>query len=148
MLIAAQYSGAAVKVVSHFELGKTNKSPEFLTKFPLGKVSVYACPCLLRVLMYMCKYIQAHAHVYIGHIQCHVYKCILACVCFMICHDNNNNIMVMLFPVRCRHLRLLMDTPSLKVMLLPTMVRAALHKRIQSTNTCTYTLRYTWDTTV
>lgn len=44
VLIAAQYSGAAVTVVSeppHFELGKTNKSPDFLAKFPLGKVNVY-----------------------------------------------------------------------------------------------------------
>ena len=41
MLIAAQYSGAAVKVVSEppeFVLGETNKTPEFLSKFPLGKV--------------------------------------------------------------------------------------------------------------
>ena len=41
VLIAAQYSGAALKVVSdppYFELGKTNRSPDFLTKFPLGKV--------------------------------------------------------------------------------------------------------------
>ena len=41
VLIAAQYSGAAVKVVCEppqFEPGVTNKSPEFLAKFPLGKV--------------------------------------------------------------------------------------------------------------
>ena len=41
VLIAARYSGAALKVVSdppYFELGKTNRSPDFLTKFPLGKV--------------------------------------------------------------------------------------------------------------
>lgn len=40
-LIAARYSGADVKVVSEppeFELGKTNKTEDFLAKFPLGKV--------------------------------------------------------------------------------------------------------------
>ena len=42
-LIAAQYSGAEVNVISdppQFVLGKTNKTPEFLEKFPLGKVSM------------------------------------------------------------------------------------------------------------
>lgn len=38
VLIAAQYSGAKVKVAPNFELGKTNRSPDFLKKFPLGKV--------------------------------------------------------------------------------------------------------------
>lgn len=38
-LIAAQYSGANVQIASNFEFGKTNTSPEFLKKFPLGKVS-------------------------------------------------------------------------------------------------------------
>lgn len=41
-LIAAQYSGKTVNVVSEppqFVLGETNKTPEFLAKFPLGKVS-------------------------------------------------------------------------------------------------------------
>lgn len=41
-LIAAQYSGASVKVVSEppeFVLGQTNKTQEFLDSFPLGKVS-------------------------------------------------------------------------------------------------------------
>eukprot|EP00795_Rhopilema_esculentum_P003489 gene3489-1871_t len=36
-LIAAEYSGAKVNVFPNFEFGKTNKSPEFLKKFPLGK---------------------------------------------------------------------------------------------------------------
>eukprot|EP00731_Ephydatia_muelleri_P035644 Em0144g14a len=43
-LIAAQYSGARVKLVSEppeFELGKTNKTDEFLKKFPLGKVPAF-----------------------------------------------------------------------------------------------------------
>lgn len=41
VLIAAQYSGAELTVVSEppdFQLGKTNRSEEFLAKFPLGKV--------------------------------------------------------------------------------------------------------------
>jgi len=44
-LIAAEYSGAKVKVASEapeFVLGETNKSPEFLAKFPLGKVPAFA----------------------------------------------------------------------------------------------------------
>jgi len=43
-LIAAQYSGAQVRVVSDapdFVIGETNKTKEFLDKFPLGKVPVY-----------------------------------------------------------------------------------------------------------
>lgn len=39
-LIAAQYSGADVKVAPNFVFGETNKSHEFLKKFPSGKVSV------------------------------------------------------------------------------------------------------------
>lgn len=44
VLIAAQYSGASLRVVSEppeFVLGETNKTPEFLAKFPLGKVRLY-----------------------------------------------------------------------------------------------------------
>lgn len=44
-LIAAEYSGAKVKVASEapeFVLGETNKSPQFLAKFPLGKVPAFA----------------------------------------------------------------------------------------------------------
>jgi len=37
-LIAAQYSGANVKIAPNFEFGVTNKSEAFLKKFPLGKV--------------------------------------------------------------------------------------------------------------
>lgn len=43
VLIAAQYSGAKLRVVSEppeFQLGKTNRSEEFLAKFPLGKVGI------------------------------------------------------------------------------------------------------------
>ena len=40
--IAAQYSKADLKIVSSppdFKFGETNKTPEFLKKFPLGKVN-------------------------------------------------------------------------------------------------------------
>ncbi|XP_072929373.1 elongation factor 1-gamma [Epargyreus clarus] len=40
-LIAAQYSGADVKVAPNFVFGETNKSDEFLKKFPAGKVPAY-----------------------------------------------------------------------------------------------------------
>jgi len=42
--IAARYSGGNLKVVSgppEFQFGETNKSPEFLKKFPLGKVPAF-----------------------------------------------------------------------------------------------------------
>lgn len=38
-LIAAQYSGAQIKIADDFVFGETNKTEEFLKKFPLGKVS-------------------------------------------------------------------------------------------------------------
>ncbi|KAJ9593304.1 hypothetical protein L9F63_015124 [Diploptera punctata] len=40
-LIAAQYSGANVKVASGFVFGETNKTEAFLKKFPLGKVPAF-----------------------------------------------------------------------------------------------------------
>ncbi|EDV90755.1 GH14004 [Drosophila grimshawi] len=40
-LIAAQYSGAKVKVADNFKFGESNKSEEFLKKFPGGKVPAY-----------------------------------------------------------------------------------------------------------
>jgi elongation factor 1-gamma len=40
-LIAAQYSGAQIKVDESFEFGKTNVSKDFLAKFPLGKVPAF-----------------------------------------------------------------------------------------------------------
>ncbi|XP_050538354.1 elongation factor 1-gamma [Daktulosphaira vitifoliae] len=40
-LIAAQYSGADLKVDSSFEFGVTNKQNDFLKKFPLGKVPAF-----------------------------------------------------------------------------------------------------------
>ncbi|NXD46190.1 EF1G factor, partial [Copsychus sechellarum] len=43
-LIAAQYSGARLRVLSappQFHFGHTNRSPQFLQKFPLGKVPAF-----------------------------------------------------------------------------------------------------------
>merc|ERR1712226_1336763 len=40
-LIAAKYSGAQVSLAKDFKFGETNKSPEFLKKFPLGKVPAF-----------------------------------------------------------------------------------------------------------
>merc|ERR1712180_125738 len=40
-LIAAKYSGAQVTLAKDFVFGETNKSPEFLKKFPLGKVTAF-----------------------------------------------------------------------------------------------------------
>jgi elongation factor 1-gamma len=41
VLIAAQYSGAHVKLAPGFVFGETNKSEAFLKKFPLGKVPAF-----------------------------------------------------------------------------------------------------------
>jgi len=40
-LIAAKYSGAQITVPSDFVFGETNKTPDFLSKFPLGKVPAF-----------------------------------------------------------------------------------------------------------
>eukprot|EP00091_Calanus_sinicus_P004475 TRINITY_DN147_c0_g2_i10.p1 TRINITY_DN147_c0_g2~~TRINITY_DN147_c0_g2_i10.p1 ORF type:complete len:442 (-),score=198.62 TRINITY_DN147_c0_g2_i10:182-1459(-) len=40
-LIAAKYSGAQLTVAKDFVFGETNKTPEFLKKFPLGKVPAF-----------------------------------------------------------------------------------------------------------
>merc|ERR1711878_49899 len=40
-VIAAKYSGAEVSLAKDFKFGETNKSPEFLKKFPLGKVPAF-----------------------------------------------------------------------------------------------------------
>ena len=40
ILIAAEYSGTKVELAK-FDAGETNKTPEFLKKFPLGKVPVF-----------------------------------------------------------------------------------------------------------
>lgn len=39
-LIAAEYSGVKVELVKNFEMGVSNKSPEFLKMNPIGKVCV------------------------------------------------------------------------------------------------------------
>ena len=40
-MIAAKYSGAQITVAKDFVFGETNKTPEFLKKFPLGKVPAF-----------------------------------------------------------------------------------------------------------
>lgn len=45
-LIAAQYSGAKVKVAADFVFGETNKSDSYLKKFPTGKVCTALSFCL------------------------------------------------------------------------------------------------------
>jgi len=50
--IAARYSGANLKVVSEapaFKFGETNKTDDFLRKFPLGKVPAFESNCGLRL---------------------------------------------------------------------------------------------------
>lgn len=43
-LIAAEYSGVDVKLTENFQMGVTNKTPEFLKMNPLGKVPVLETP--------------------------------------------------------------------------------------------------------
>ncbi|GLT56295.1 hypothetical protein SLA2020_293450 [Shorea laevis] len=43
-LIAAEYSGVDVKLVENFEMGVSNKTPEFLKMNPIGKVPVLETP--------------------------------------------------------------------------------------------------------
>lgn len=43
-LIAAEYAGVEVKLAENFEMGVTNKSPEFLKMNPIGKVPVLETP--------------------------------------------------------------------------------------------------------
>ncbi|XP_020573932.1 elongation factor 1-gamma 2-like [Phalaenopsis equestris] len=43
-LIAAEYSGIEVELVKNFQMGVSNKSPEFLKMNPLGKVPVLETP--------------------------------------------------------------------------------------------------------
>lgn len=48
-LIAAQFSGANLKIAPNFAFGETNKSETFLEKFPLGKVRIkfkYSAPLI------------------------------------------------------------------------------------------------------
>jgi len=40
VLAAANYSGFNLKVDASFQYGTTNRTPEFLAKFPLGKVRI------------------------------------------------------------------------------------------------------------
>ncbi|KAJ1392794.1 Thioredoxin-like superfamily [Sesbania bispinosa] len=43
-LIAAEYSGVQVELVNNFEMGVSNKTPEFLKMNPIGKVPVLETP--------------------------------------------------------------------------------------------------------
>ncbi|KAJ6846014.1 elongation factor 1-gamma 2-like [Iris pallida] len=43
-LIAAEYSGVQVELVKNFEMGVSNKTPEFLKMNPLGKIPVLETP--------------------------------------------------------------------------------------------------------
>ena len=47
-LIAAKYSGASVKTDPKFVFGETNKSKQFLAKFPFGKVGEQEHPVRFR----------------------------------------------------------------------------------------------------
>lgn len=40
-LIAAEYNGVEVKLVPDFEMGVSNKTPEFIKMNPIGKVAFY-----------------------------------------------------------------------------------------------------------
>ena len=40
-LIAAEYSGIKVELVQNFEMGVSNKTPEFLKMNPIGKVQFF-----------------------------------------------------------------------------------------------------------
>lgn len=44
-LIAAQYSGSKVNIASDFVFGETNKSEQYLKKFPTGKVPAFETAC-------------------------------------------------------------------------------------------------------
>ena len=60
-MIAAQYSGADVKVVSEppeFRLGVTNKEKEFLNKFPLGKASNVVLGSRDTILVHRCQHLR------------------------------------------------------------------------------------------
>lgn len=46
-LIAAEYTGVKVDLVKDFEMGVSNKTPEFLKMNPIGKVCVYSCRLFL-----------------------------------------------------------------------------------------------------
>ena len=46
-LIAAEYSGIDVKLADNFEMGVTNKTPEFLKMNPIGKVHAHTMMVLL-----------------------------------------------------------------------------------------------------
>lgn len=44
-LIAAEYSGVSVELVKNFEMGVSNKTPDFLKMNPIGKVGFTSLIC-------------------------------------------------------------------------------------------------------
>lgn len=52
-LIAAEYSGIDVKFADDFEMGVSNKTPEFLKMNPIGKVHAYIMTLMKEVLIYI-----------------------------------------------------------------------------------------------
>jgi elongation factor 1-gamma len=49
-LIAAEYTGVEVKLAPNFEMGVSNKTPEFLKMNPIGKVYFYLVECVANEL--------------------------------------------------------------------------------------------------
>ena len=68
-LIAAEYSGVEVELVKDFQMGVSNKTPEFLKMNPIGKVGYFAldkicyfdvrlCEACVKILVYtMCRFL-------------------------------------------------------------------------------------------
>ena len=53
-LIAAEYSGVQVELAENFEMGVSNKTPEFLKMNPIGKVgNVSLCKYLFYIHVYV-----------------------------------------------------------------------------------------------
>lgn len=54
-LIAAQYSGADVKIAPNFVFGETNKTEAFLKKFPSGKVRLQSAQIIKTSICQSCE---------------------------------------------------------------------------------------------
>lgn len=53
-LIAAEFCGVKVEMVKEFQMGVSNKTPEFLKMNPMGKVSV------IEIQFFCCKQVVVH----------------------------------------------------------------------------------------
>jgi hypothetical protein len=68
-LIAAEYVGVKIELTPSFEIGVTNKTPEFLAFSPLGKVQQTSFCLLQYIYLFSCccqvqdTYFDAHLHV-------------------------------------------------------------------------------------